>query len=150
VPPLTKAAARALASELLTRETSTPFGADLTGAADRVCRRVSDELARSMGTEGCRALFARALATAQAAGDHPVLEMVRVSAGSVYCLDGLTEAARRHGTAPANDGAAAVLAALIELLGRLIGDDLALGLLEQSARTTPTARTNERRTRGTS
>lgn len=133
LPPNT-AAARELASQLLRHETSTPLGADTTGAADRVCRRVSDELALWMGADGCRALFARALAAAQAAGDHPVLQMVRVSTGSVYCLDGLTDGATRHGTAAANDGAAAVLAALVELVGRLIGDDMALSLLEHGTR----------------
>ncbi len=149
MPLPTEAAARALASQLLTREVSTPLGADTTGAADRVCCRVSEELARWMGNDGCRALFARALATAQTAGGHPVLEMVRISAGSVYCLDGLTDGALRHGAAAANDGAAAVLSALIELLGRLIGDDMALGLLAHSALAPPAARVAGRRKRGT-
>jgi hypothetical protein len=148
VPPPTEVAARALASKLLTREVSIPLGADTTGAADRVCHRVSDELSRWMGTDGCRALFARALATAQAAGVHPVLEMVRISAGSVYCLDGLTDGALRHGVTAANDGAAAVLSALIELLGRLIGDDLALSLLDHGALTPATARASGRHNRG--
>jgi len=101
-----------------------------------------------MGNDGCRALFARALATAQAGGSHPVLEMVRISAGSVYCLDGLTDAAVRHGAAAATEGAAAVLSALIELLGRLIGDDMALNLLEHSARTRVPTQASPRRNRG--
>lgn len=133
MPPPTEAAARELASQLFTRETSTPLGAETTGVADRVCRRVSDELARWVGNDGCRALFARGLATARASGEHPVLEMVRISAGSVYCLDGLTEGAVRYGATAANDGATAVLSALIELLGGLIGQDMAVSLLEQAA-----------------
>ncbi|HWZ59257.1 MAG TPA: hypothetical protein VNW46_09795 [Gemmatimonadaceae bacterium] len=142
------ASARELASRLLTRETSEPKGPDTTVAADRVCRRVSDELARWIGSDGCRALFARALATAQAAGDHPALEMVRISARSVYCLDGLTESAARHGAAAATEGAEAVLAALIELLGHLIGDDMAYNLLEQSAHARPPTPARARRDRG--
>jgi hypothetical protein len=133
VPLPASASARELASRLLTQETSVPKGPDTAVAADRVCRRVSDELARWIGNDGCRALFARALASAQAGGGHPALEMVRISVGSAYCLDGLTESAARHGVPAATDGAAAVLAALIELLGHLIGDDMALNLLEQSA-----------------
>jgi hypothetical protein len=109
---------------------------------------VSDELARWIGSDGCRALFARALATAQAGGDHPALEMVRVSAGSTYCLDGLTDSAARFGVPAATDGAAAVLAALIELLGHLIGDDMALNLLEQSAHARPPTPVRGRRDRG--
>lgn len=116
-------------------------------AADRVCRRVSDELSRWIGNDGCRALFARALATAQADG-HPALDAVRTSARSVYCLDGLTESAARHGAAAANDGATATLSALIELLGRLIGDDMALHLLEQSTPARSTTQANVRRNAG--
>jgi hypothetical protein len=130
------AAARELASQLLTRETDAPPGPDTTAAADRACRRVSDELARWIGSDGCRALFARALTTAQAAG-HPVLDTVRISARSVYCLDGLAESATRHGPAAASEGAAAILSAVIELLGRLIGDDMALSLFQHSTHARP-------------
>jgi len=101
-----------------------------------------------MGRDGCRALFARALATAQSEGGHPVLDAVRTSARSAYCLDGLNEGAARHGAAAATDGAAAILSALIELLGRLIGDDMALGLLEQSALARPPTLASARRARG--
>ena len=148
MPLPTTAAAHDLATRLLAGETSAPLGADTTAAADRVCRRVSDDLARWVGTDGCRALFARALAAAQAGGRYPVLETVRISGGSVYCLDGLTEGALRHGAAAATEGAAAVLAALIELLGRLIGEDMALDLLEQSGQTAPVTHTSARRHRG--
>jgi hypothetical protein len=140
VPLPAGSSARELATRLLTHETSVPQGPDTAVAADRVCRRVSDELARWVGNDGCRALFARALASAQAGGGHPALEMVRISVGSAYCLDGLADSATRHGVPAATDGAAAVLAALIELLGHLIGDDMALNLLEQSAQArAPTA-----------
>ena len=140
MPLPASASARELASRLLTHETSVPTGPDTVVAADRVCRRVSDELARWIGNDGCRALFARALASAQAGGGHPALEMVRISVGSTYCLDGLADSATRHGVPAATDGAAAVLAALIDLLGHLIGDDMALNLLEQSAQArAPTA-----------
>jgi hypothetical protein len=144
VPSPPGLAARELASQLLAREISAPAGHETTAAADRVCRRVSDELSRWVGTDGCRALFARALATAQGAG-HPALDMVRTSARSVYCLDGLTESATRLGDAAASEGAAAILAALIDLLGRLIGDDMALNLLETSAAIRPQTRTRVRR-----
>jgi hypothetical protein len=145
-PP--RARASELACQLLTRETLAPPGPDTTFGADRVCRRVSDELCRWIGRDGCHALFTRALATAQTEGGHPVLDTVRTSARSVYCLDGLTDSAARHGAAAATEGAAAVLSALIELLGRLIGEDMALSLLEQSASARPPARASARRERG--
>jgi hypothetical protein len=149
VPLPAGASARELATRLLAHETSVPKGPDTAVAADRVCRRVSDELARWIGNDGCRALFGRALATAQADGAHPALDMVRISAGSAYCLDGLTESAARHGVPAATDGAAAVLAALIELLGHLIGDDMALNLLEQSAQARSPTLAQARRGRST-
>jgi hypothetical protein len=125
-----------------------PVGPDTSAAADRVCRRVSDELARWLGRDGCHALFARALVSAQAAGGHPILDTVRTTATSAYCLEGVTEGATRHGAAAANEGAAAVLTALIELLGRLIGEDMALSLLEQSALTRTPTPPRARRTGG--
>jgi len=143
-----RARARELACQLLTRETLAPPGPDTTSGADRVCRRVSDELSRWIGRDGCHALFARALATAQTEGGHPVLDTVRTSVRSVYCLDGLNESAARHGPEAATEGAAVVLSALIELLGRLIGEDMALSLLEQSAYARPPTRASARRERG--
>jgi hypothetical protein len=109
---------------------------------------VSDELSRWIGRDGCHALFARALATAQAEGGHRVLDTVRTSARSVYCLDGLNDSATRQGAAAATEGAAAILSALIELLGRLIGEDMALSLLEQSASARAPAHAGARRDRG--
>jgi hypothetical protein len=142
------AAARELAIRLLTRETPGPLPADTAVAPDRVCAAVSDGLSRWIGREGCRALFARALATAQADGEHPVLDLVRVSTGSVSCLDGLAEGAARCGPDAATAGAAAILSALIELLGRLIGDDMALSLLAHSAPSLRGAQVSPRRSRG--
>jgi hypothetical protein len=142
------AAARELAIRLLTREGSGPPRSDTVDSPDRVCAGVSEELSRWIGRDGCRALFARALATAQADGGHPVLDLVRVSTGSVSCLDGLAEGAARCGSDAATAGAAAVLSALIELLGRLIGDDMALSLLAHSAPSPRGAPVNPRRSRG--
>ncbi len=139
-----------LARQFLTSDTSTALGDDPNGAPDRACRRLSDELAQWVGGDGARALFARALRTARATGSYPVLKMLRTNPASGRCLDGLTEGAQRYGLAAANDAAVAVLAALIELLGRLIGDDMAVSLLDQSANgRAPTPKT-PRHDRGTS
>jgi hypothetical protein len=140
------AAARELAVRLLTREGSPR--SDTADAPDRVCAGVSDELSRWIGRDGCRALFARALATAQADGGHPVLDLVRVSTGSVSCLDGLAEGAARCGSDAATAGATAILSALIELLGHLIGEDMALSLLAQTAPSPRGAHVSLRRSRG--
>jgi hypothetical protein len=142
------AAARELAIRLLTREGSGPSHSNAADAPDRVCAGVSDELSRWIGRDGCRALFARALTTAQASGHHPALDSVRVSAGSVSCLDGLAEAVARCGPDAAVAGTTAILSELIELLGRLIGEDMALSLLAHSASGPRGTHVSPRRGRG--
>ena len=71
-------------------------------------------------------LLDRALALARA--EHPVL-------GESSCLGGdepaTTAAARAHGAAEVAAGMVALVAALIELLGRIIGDEMAVRLVEQ-------------------
>ena len=57
---------------------------------------------------------------------------MRYSPQSAVCLERLAESARIHGADAAADGVAAILTALIELLGRLIGPDIAMRLVEQS------------------
>jgi hypothetical protein len=96
----------------------------------RAGRHLSAELSRSVGSYGYYALLARALAAARA--DHPVLRAVRVVAAPTPELAGLADAARAHGAGAAVAGAEAVLATLIDLLGRLIGDDLAVTFIDQT------------------
>ena len=91
---------------------------------------MSANLSRWFGIDGTNALFARALVRAQA--DYPALANVRYSHQSAVCLERLAESARLHGADAAADGVAAILTALIELLGRLIGEDIAMRLLEPS------------------
>jgi hypothetical protein len=92
---------------------------------------VCDELARWLGRDGCRVLVARAL-TMTRAQDYPALDGVHISVESGHWLDGFGDAAARYGGPAATEAAGAVLAALIELLGRLIGDDMARSLLDRS------------------
>jgi hypothetical protein len=123
--------AEELARRLLAREEPAEGAPDTVAAATgRVCGRVSTNLSRWFGIDGTNALFARALVRAQA--DHPALATVRYSRSSAVCLDGLPESVRVHGAEAAAGGVAAILTALIDLLGRLIGPDLAMRLVEQS------------------
>ena len=102
----------------------------VAAATEQVCGRVSANLSRWFGIDGTNALFARAVVQAQA--DHPVLANVRYSDQSAVRLDRLAESAGIHGATAAADGVAAILTALIELLGRLIGQDIAMRLVAQS------------------
>lgn len=129
MPPQSQSA-RELARRLLAREAPDDAGPDDLAAAERVCQRVSENLSRWVGADGCHALFARALALAQL--EHPVLKGVRRAAQPPTCLEGLAESAHTHDARTAAEGVVAILTALIELLGRLIGDDMAMSLVEQS------------------
>lgn len=128
--------ARDVAIRLLARESG--GGADdaaLVAAAERVCTRLSDGLSRLFGPYGSRALFTRALARAKVA--HASLSAVMVSPAPSVCLTGLTESARAHGVKATAAGIIDMVAALGDLIGRLIGDDLAVKLLDQSTAMTP-------------
>jgi hypothetical protein len=114
---------------LLVAESGGNASAESTvAAAERVCVRVTTGLSGWFGPYGSHALITRALATARAT--HPVLAEVTIS--EEPCLSGLSDTARAHGAPAAAEAIVAVVAALGDLLARLIGDDLAIGLLEQS------------------
>lgn len=72
-------------------------------------------------------MFERALARTE--DRHPALGSIcRIDARGIY-LDGVSATVVTHGLAAVNDAIEAFLAALLEILGRLIGEDMALRLL---------------------
>jgi len=105
---------------------------EIAVAAERLCTGLRAGLGRWIGAEGYRALLDRALGLVRA--KHPVLD-------GLSCLGGdepLTAAAvRAHGAAEVAAGMEALVAALIELLGRIIGEDMAVRLVEQAAMPSP-------------
>lgn len=98
-------------------------------ATDRVCRALASTLSRSFGPYGYQALLARALS--QAKGEHPVLAAISIRAPLDPCLEGLDEAAEAFGAERATEGVTAVFAGMIDLLGRLIGEDMAVRLVSE-------------------
>ncbi len=98
-----------------------------TAAAAQLCRVLSVSLGRWIGVEGYRALLGRALDIARV--EHPVLD-------GVACReDGARLTTPAFAAAPAEvaAGMEVLLAAMIDLLGRIIGDALAVRLIERSA-----------------
>jgi hypothetical protein len=99
---------------------------DVAAAADRLCLQLRVGLRRWIGAEGYRALLDRALGLAQT--KHPVLS-------NLSCLVGdepvTAEAVRTLGAGAVAAGLVALVAALIELLGRIIGEAMAVRLVEQ-------------------
>ena len=138
--PPTSPAARALAHRLLGQAgalagsesggSEAPNAADPVAALEWVCRHLGDELSRWFGPYGFHALLTRALAKARV--DQPPLAAVRVRSSPDAYLDGLGDAVQGYGVHPATEAFAALLAAFIDLLGRLIGEDLAVNLVSQA------------------
>lgn len=123
-----------MARRLLAREAA-PGSAgepEIAGTAlQGTCVRVSGNLRDSLGEDGCNALLARALARTEA--DHPALKNIRRhNQGSVH-LDGVVASVEAHGVAAVTAAIEALLAALVDLLGRLIGEDMAIRLIDQDA-----------------
>jgi hypothetical protein len=130
-------AAVAFARRLLDRERAgDDSDAGLARALDRSCSLITVGLARWFGLYGTRALVTRALATAQK--KYPSLARVGVSDN--HCLEGVTASAQLHGSTAVAEGIVFTIADLVGLLGRLIGDDLAISLLEQSTITESASR----------
>jgi hypothetical protein len=93
----------------------------------QACVRVSANLRDAMGDSGADALLARALARTEA--HHPALKnILRLHAGGIH-LDGVNASVETHGVATVTAAIEALLATLVDILGRLIGDDMALRLI---------------------
>jgi hypothetical protein len=120
-----------IARHLLTREAVPGQEGEPTTVAEslrQTCVHVCDQLRDSMGEDGCSALLARALARTEA--DHPALKHLRRLNGPGVQLDGVAASVEAHGAAATTAAIEALLAALVELLSRLIGEELAMRLLE--------------------
>ena len=100
---------------------------DVAVAATRMCTGLRVGLTRWIGAMGYRALIDRALLLARA--EHPAL-------GSLSCPGEdepvTTAAARSHSAAEVAAGMVALVSKLVELLGRIIGEEMALRLVEQT------------------
>jgi hypothetical protein len=104
----------------------------IEGAAlQRMISRVFESLRDSMGVDGCNALLVRALARTEA--EHPALKNIaRLNENSIH-LDGVVASVDLHGVAAVTKALEALLAALIDALGRLIGEDMAIRLIDPDA-----------------
>jgi hypothetical protein len=110
---------------------------EVAAAVERTCIQLRAGLGRWIGAMGYRTLLDRALVLARA--EHPAL-------GSLSCYGGdeemITAAVRAHGAAEVAAGMVALVAGLVELLGRIIGEEMAVRLVEQTG--VQTGRDSER------
>ena len=91
-----------------------------------MCTELRAGLSRWVGAMGYHALIDRALLLARA--EHPAL-------GDFSCLGGdepgTIAAVRAHGAGGVTAGVVELVTALMELLGRIIGEEMAVRLVEQ-------------------
>jgi hypothetical protein len=124
-------AARQTARRLISARRSELAGRDSAArAAAAACDDLYRELSRWVGPDGCHALFTRALA--QARIEYPALGQIQLHARSEPYIDGVPEAIMAHGDPATAEALESMLVHLVELLGRLIGDDMAMKLIERS------------------
>ena len=95
------------------------------------CRQVTASLREALGPDGCSALLARALAECEPT--HPVLKHMRGPDGREVQLEGVSAGIERFGFDAAEAGAEAMFASLTGILGRLIGEDMAMRLIDLGA-----------------
>lgn len=105
-------------------------GALSAGAAGEACDQFYRELARWVGSDGCHALFARALADARSS--NPALTQIQLHQRSDPYVQGIGDSVAAHGEPATITALESMLAVLVDLLRRLIGNDMAAKLIERS------------------
>ncbi len=101
-----------------------------TPARAAACDRLYRDLSRWVGPDGCHALFTRALA--ESLTEYPILAQVQLRPRAEPYIDGVADTARSHGDAATADALESIIVHVIELLRRLVGDDMAIKLIERS------------------
>ena len=100
---------------------------DVAVAADRICRCLRIGLGRWIGDDGYRALLRRAIQQERVA--HPVVSELPWQEGT----PGLAAAVvGSRGSAAVTAGVLALLSTLIGLLARVVGEEMAIQLVEQT------------------
>lgn len=135
--------ARQIARRLIHSRRAESGDGNSARSAAASCDDLYRELSRWVGPDGCHALFTRALVQARA--DYPALERIHLQPRSEPYVDGVAEAIMAHGDFTIADALESMLARLVELLGRLIGDDMAMKLIERSLVTEPDGASSDNR-----
>jgi hypothetical protein len=134
--------ARELAQQLIAREAIDLSEPAMAGAAlQRLLSRVSGNLRRSVGDDGCSALFERAFLRAEP--EHPALrDMIRVDGGAMY-FDRVVASLDDHDPSSVSAAVESLLAEVVDILSGIIGADMVLNLLDHD---TAPARSSGRNT----
>jgi len=123
--------AREIVRRLIDSQGSAQTEGDTSARAAAAGDHLYRELSRWVGPDGCHALFIRAHADAR--NEFPPLGQIQLRAGSEPYMGGVAETVAAYGDTATAKALESMLTHLVELLGRLIGDDMATKLIEQSA-----------------
>jgi hypothetical protein len=119
-----------LVSWLLAKEVGAAGdAADLSGAAEQVCQKLSRRLSRLVSPAGSQAILARALHLARA--EFAFLDGVRAGTAPEACLRGLDAHVLDVNASEVRKGLLAVLGLVLDLLVAFIGEDLTLRLVRE-------------------
>jgi hypothetical protein len=94
------------------------------------CDDLYRDLSQWVGLDGTHALFTRALTEARTESD--ALDQIQLRRGVKPYVHGVAESITSSGDAPTAEALEAMIVHVVELLGRLIGDDMATKLIELS------------------
>ncbi len=103
-------------------------GARNTAAA---CDLLYPELSRWVGPDGCHALFTRALSKARVS--HSLLQKIELRQDVKPYVHGVSAAVEAYGNDRVGDALEAIVVNIVDLLGRLVGDDMAAKLIQMSS-----------------
>jgi hypothetical protein len=110
---------------------------EVIATAERICVQLQAGLVRWVGTEGYRALLHRVLELARA--EHPALRRLSCNGSDEQEI---AAAVRAHGAAEVTAGMVALVATLIDLLGRIVGEEMAVQLVNQAVAASPRGASN--------
>jgi hypothetical protein len=122
--------ARQLAKRLVDRESTGNIDTTRASAAALAGEGLYRALSRWIGSDGCHALFTRARAQEQPA-NRP-LDSIQLSPRHDPYIIGVAESIGEYGNDATADAIESMIVGMIELLGRLIGVDMATSLIERS------------------
>lgn len=124
--PIPQLIRRTIDSRRTTSDADTAEASSAAFAADDVYRSLS----RWLGADGCHALFNRA--RTDALESHPPLGALTLRPGISPYLAGVEEGALKHSDTAMAQAIESMLVGTTDLLGRLVGSDMARNLIERS------------------
>ena len=131
IPSQTPLTPPQIARRLVSARQSERFGGgNAARSAAAACEQLYRDLSRWVGRDGCHALFERALSELRT--QNSALDAVRLHPKSDPYVDGVAETIMSHGEAATAQALEKVVTRVVEILGRLVGDDMASILIERS------------------